>query len=144
MLFASDGILLVDWDTALAQRRQEKEAAKPPIDVEFGEPSDTEPGRLLDDVDDSGSVDTIEQLALAGPTSYFGAVKINSNLYAGEIAKIGRGVLDRLIGYGAKLELSLEIKAAKLDGFTENEIRTINENATNLGFDSDSGFEEEE
>jgi predicted AAA+ superfamily ATPase len=77
-----------------------------------------------------------------GPTRYFGAVKINSALYAKELASINREILERLQSAGAALEISLEIQATKPDGFTESEIRTIKENSNNLKFDS-SGFEVE-
>ena len=49
-------------------------------------------------------------------------------------------VIDRLSGTGANLEISLEIHATKPEGFDDNEIRTIRENAATLKFDPGSDF----
>ena len=78
----------------------------------------------------------------AASTRYIGAVDLSPDLYAKSFSTISREVIDRLAAAGASLSVRLEIQATKSSGFTEDEIRTIKENSTSLGFEF-SGFEEE-
>ena len=51
-------------------------------------------------------------------------------------------VIERLTSQlGCNVEIDLEIRASKPDGFEENTVRTISENSRTLKFD-DYGFEE--
>ena len=72
---------------------------------------------------------------------YFGSVKINSERYSRDIGNVTREIIDRLVGTGAELEITIDIQATKPEGFNETEVRTINENAQVLKFDDSSGFE---
>ncbi|WP_311347755.1 DUF499 domain-containing protein [Corynebacterium durum] len=72
---------------------------------------------------------------------YFGSVKINSDRYSRDIGNVTREIIDRLVGTGAELEITIDIQATKPEGFNETEVRTINENAQVLKFDDSSGFE---
>jgi predicted AAA+ superfamily ATPase len=143
----TDNTLLVDWDKAQAQ-----------LDAAIGQQENTDDVDLENsttgdgDGDSGASTDVQSTLFMpasslasqvSAHTRYFGAVKINSNLYARELASINREILERLAAAGATLEISFEIQAVKQDGFTESEMRTIKENGANLRFEGSSGFEEE-
>lgn len=71
---------------------------------------------------------------------YFGSVTIDSERYAREIGNVVREVIDRLVGSGAQLEITIDIQASKQEGFSAPEVRTISENANVLKF-VDSSFE---
>jgi predicted AAA+ superfamily ATPase len=143
----TDNTLLVDWGKAQAQ-----------LDAVIGQQENTDDAGLETSTTGVGGGDSGASTDAQGTfftsasssasqapahTRYFGAVKINSNLYARELASITREILERLAAAGATLEISLEIQAVKQDGFTESEMRTIKENGTNLRFEGSSGFEEE-
>ena len=52
-------------------------------------------------------------------------------------------VLDHLVALlGTDVEVPVEISAGLDDGFPENVVRTVTENAKTLRFDPGSGFEE--
>lgn len=84
-----------------------------------------------------------ESAVEAALVRYFGTVRIDPDLYSRDIGNVIREVLDRLVGAGAQLEITLDIQAVKQEGFSDDEIRTINENAQVLKFDTSSGFEKE-
>ncbi len=67
-------------------------------------------------------------------TRYVGSVRINAERYSGDFAKIAAEVLANLAASGAELKISLSIDALKSDGFTEQQLRTIRENASTLKF----------
>jgi hypothetical protein len=72
---------------------------------------------------------------------FFGQVQVDPERYARDMGNIQREVIDRLAGSGATLDIIIDIKASKPDGFTETEVRTISENARTLRFDpSGLGF----
>jgi len=52
-----------------------------------------------------------------------------------DVGQVIREVVDRLHGAGAHLDIAIDIEAHKAEGFTEQEIRTIGENARTLKFD---------
>ena len=70
----------------------------------------------------------------AGPKRYVGNVKINAERYSADFAKIAAEVLANLAASGAKLEISLSIDAVSAEPFTEQQRRTIRENASTLKF----------
>jgi len=143
VLQVTDNTLLVGWDKALAQREAAAEALADASDtVGYVDRATCDIVFEPDVVSNPGFAPVVvDRQDLLARTRYFGSVRINSSLYAKDLATIGREVLDLLIASGAKLELSLEINADKPDGFSESEIRTILENTNNLEFD-ESGFEE--
>lgn len=61
--------------------------------------------------------------------------------YSRDIGNVTREIIDRLAGAGAKLDITIDIQASKVEGFDEGEVRTISENARVLKFDPSSGFE---
>ena len=87
---------------------------------------------------DRAGVDEVVKTVAA---RFFGSVKIDPELYSRDIGNITREIIDRLAGAGARLEITIDIQAAKTEGFDDTEIRTITENARVLKFDPSSGFE---
>ena len=67
-------------------------------------------------------------------TRYVGSAPINAERYSADFAKIAAEVLANLASSGAKLEISISIDAVNPDGFTEQQVRTIRENAATLKF----------
>ncbi|WP_429458149.1 DUF499 domain-containing protein [Microbacterium sp. ZKA21] len=142
----TDSTMLVDWSLAEQQAQAERaEAARRAAAEAAGE--GTEPIGPVDFVTPSPDVDvTIEVVppaldAARSPVRYFGSVKVDPTRYSRDIGNVTREVIDRLVGAGAKLEITIDIQAIKSDGFDEGEVRTISENARVLKFDASSGFE---
>jgi hypothetical protein len=67
-------------------------------------------------------------------TRYVGSAPISAERYSADFAKIATEVLANLAASGAELTISLSIDAIHPDGFTEQQLRTIRENATTLKF----------
>jgi len=65
---------------------------------------------------------------------YVGSVPINPERYSADFAKIAAEVLANLAESGAKMSLSLSIDAVHPDGFSDQQLRTIRENAATLKF----------
>ena len=68
-------------------------------------------------------------------------MRITDARYTRKIGEITREVIDQLAGAGADLEITIDIQARKPAGFTDQEVRTVRENAATLGFDPSSAFE---
>ena len=130
----ADGTLLVNWDVAKEQeeRESEPEPSKP------GPESLTEPGPgpVSERITHPMSEPSPEP---APATRFFGQVHLNPQRFGSSFSTISKEILERLQGSGADLEIVLDIQARKSSGFTESELRTINENAKTLKFD-DAGF----
>ena len=82
----------------------------------------------------------------AGETQYrrfYGSVKINPRMMAGEAGKIMEEVVRHLTTlYGANVQVTLEIQATMPNGAPEGTRRTVEENCRTLRFEG-FGFEEE-
>ncbi|URN13442.1 hypothetical protein LUW77_24185 [Streptomyces radiopugnans] len=73
---------------------------------------------------------------------FWGVKTLDSNRPAADFANIQQEVLAHLeAAEGVQLEVRIEINATTAEGFTEQQVRTVRENATQLKFE-DSGFEE--
>ena len=138
----SDGTILLDLDVARAQQEAERESGlEPAPNPAPGPHPDPEPGPGPSP-DPTPPVERDQPIAPeTKKTRYFGTVKINSDSYGTELNKLSKAIIDRLIGSGANVELTLDIQAEKKEGFSENEELVISENSGNLKFDS-YGFEE--
>lgn len=76
-------------------------------------------------------------------TRYYGRVPLDSQRVNREISTIVEEVLQHLTGLvGAEVEVTLEIKARRPEGFDEATIRTVSENSRTLKFEQ-FGFEKE-
>lgn len=74
---------------------------------------------------------------------YYGRAKIDPQRVARETSVIIEEVIQRLTSQmGAEVEVSLEIKATKRDGFDDQTVRTVSENSRTLRFET-FDFEEE-
>jgi predicted AAA+ superfamily ATPase len=73
-----------------------------------------------------------------------GAVRLDTARPVKHFGDISKEVLDHLASQvGVDLEVRVEIVAKKPDGFPDQTVRTVTENARTLKFDQTSGFEEE-
>ncbi|MFC9510074.1 Swt1 family HEPN domain-containing protein [Streptomyces sp. NPDC057002] len=74
---------------------------------------------------------------------FWGVKTLNPNRPAADFANIQQEVLAHLeAADGVTLEVRIEITASTPDGFTEQQVRTVRENAAQLRFE-DTGFEED-
>jgi len=73
---------------------------------------------------------------------FFGAAKLDPEFYQKSFTKMAQEVIQHLAAVeGVELELSIEITARKPEGFPEDKIRIVSENARVLKFDQ-FGFED--
>ena len=146
----TDSTLLVDVEKANKQIEADNEAAREAAARQTQETQgSTETAGSMDfartetpksETDDSETLSSVESEIEAALARFFGSVKIDPDRYSRDIGKVTREVIDRLLGAGAHLEITIDIQATKPGGFDEAEIRTIRENTRVLKFDS-SGFE---
>ena len=74
---------------------------------------------------------------------FYGSVKINARMMAGDAGKIMEEVVKHLTTlYGANVQVTLEIQADIPGGVPEGTVRTVTENCRTLRFEG-FGFEEE-
>src|SRR5438876_11595636 len=74
---------------------------------------------------------------------FYGSVKINARMMAGDAGKIMEEVVKHLTTlYGANVQVTLEIQANIPGGVPEGAVRTVTENCRTLGYEG-FGFEEE-
>jgi hypothetical protein len=141
-LQVTDSTILVRWDLAEAQHKEQQasageSSAVPPSPNLVGS---EQPGSGAPSITSVVSNESDQQVL---PKRYFGRLNISSALYSKELTGVMREVLDRLVASGAKLEISIEIQAEKSEGFTDSEVRVVAENSKVLGFDNQTGFERE-
>lgn len=75
-------------------------------------------------------------------TRFFDTRELNPDRYAMDFKKISDEVLAHLAATpGVNLTVRVEIEATTSEGFDQNRVRTISENANQLKFEQ-SGFEE--
>lgn len=117
----TDATLLVKPLTALEERAK---------DVPPGPPDVADPPVLPPDLADPPVVPPTRKT-----TRYVGSVSLDPERYANDFSKIATEVLANLSSVdGARLRLTLSIDASAIEGFTEQQIRTIRENAATLKF----------
>jgi hypothetical protein len=74
-------------------------------------------------------------------TRFYGVAKINSDLYVKELTKLSQEIIQHLAADGADLEICVEITARKKDGYPDDKVRIVTENARTLKLDP-YGFED--
>jgi hypothetical protein len=124
-----DTTLLVTPNAALQQRETDLAPEKVTEDS-------TEPGGRADD-QDLGPVPPT-------PTNrrYFGVYTLDPERFGRDLTRLSQEILQPLTSVdGAKVRISVEIHAERADGFPEDKIRIIQENARTLQFDQ-STFED--
>ena len=145
VLQITDSTMLVDWSLAEQQAQVERAEAARRAAAEAASEG-TNPIGPVDFETPSPEVDfTIEDPtpapdATRSPVRYFGSVRVDPTRYSRDIGNVTREIIDRLVGAGAKLEITIDIQATKPVGFDESERRIISENAATLKF-NDSAFE---
>jgi hypothetical protein len=91
---------------------------------------------------DGGYVDDAGEKPLA-PTRFYGTVHLSPLRITGEAGTIHQEVIQHLEALlGSQVEVTLEITATASEGFPDNVVRTVTENARTLKFDN-FGFEED-
>jgi hypothetical protein len=80
----------------------------------------------------------------AAPSVFRGSIALDPNRPVMQFGVLGNEVLNHLASQvGIEIEIRVEIVARKVDGFPEQVVRTVTENARTLKFDDGSGFSEE-
>lgn len=126
---ATDSLLLVRPDVATKQRAEEEPAP------ESGDPS---PSPTKPQPAKGPGVDVGFPPA---KTRFYGVKTLSSDKIALDFKNIADEVIANLRDQGIELVVRIEIEAVDSNGFDENKIRTVAENAKTLKFDQ-SGFEE--
>jgi hypothetical protein len=76
-------------------------------------------------------------------TRYFGVYKLDPERYGRDLARLGQEILMQLAAVeDAQLEITVEVHASSADGFPDDKVRTVLENARTLKFEQ-SGFEDD-
>jgi predicted AAA+ superfamily ATPase len=142
----TDSTMLVDWPLAEQQAQAERaEATRRAASDAAGEGSEHD--GFVDAVTPSPEAErtiddrTVQPDVTHSTVRYFGSVKVDPTRYSRDIGNVTREVIDRLVGAGARIEITVDVQATKSDGFSASEIRTISENTRVLKFDPSSGFE---
>lgn len=128
---ASDGLLLVRPDVAVKQRDEETPSDEP-ADAPQQETKPSIPA-------DSPKVDVAFP---PSKTRFYGVKTLSSDKIALDFKNVADEIIANLRDQGIDLVVKIEIEAVDVNGFDENRIRTLSENAKTLKFDQ-SGFESE-
>lgn len=71
---------------------------------------------------------------------FFGVIRLNPERYARDLTRVAQEVLQHLAADGVDLNITVEVSATKPDGFSDDKVHIITENARTLKFDQ-FGFE---
>ena len=72
----------------------------------------------------------------------FGTFRVDPERYAKEINRLNQEVIQDIAAQdGVDLQITVDIRAVKKDGFPDTVVRIVSENASTLKFDQ-SGFED--
>ncbi|MDH2444533.1 DUF499 domain-containing protein [Amnibacterium sp. CER49] len=125
----SDASLIVKPGPAEAQRNTDRASISSDRERDVVAPADpsTPPRSFVGDQPPTHPAKRV-------PTRYVGSVPINADRYSADFAKVAAEVLANLAASGAQLKISLAIDAVLPGGFTEQQLRTIRENASTLKF----------
>jgi predicted AAA+ superfamily ATPase len=128
----TDTTLIVRPEVANAQR--DAEVASEPATTADGATGSTEPQPP------AGVGEPAQSILLK--TRFFGSKRLQADRYATDFKKLADEVLAPLSTTpGVDLTVTIEIEATAREGFDDNKVRTVSENATTLKFEQ-SGFED--
>lgn len=127
---ATDALLLVRPDIAVKQRDEET-PSDAPSDAPLQEAKPNIPA-------DSPKVDVG---CPPSKTRFYGVKTLSSDKIALDFKNVADEIIANLREQGINLVVKIEIEAVDTNGFDENKIRTLTENAKTLKFDQ-SGFED--
>lgn len=128
---ATDALLLVRPDIAVKQRDEETPSNEP----NDAPQQETKPGIPAD----SPKVDVAFP---PSKTRFYGVKTLSSDKIALDFKNVADEIIANLREQGIDLVVKIEIEAVDANGFDENKIRTLSENAKTLKFDQ-SGFDSE-
>ncbi|WP_286959336.1 DUF499 domain-containing protein [Arsenicicoccus sp. UBA7492] len=129
----TDSLLIVQPEIATAQINRERLQSVP----EGAGPTPSVGGVAVGGISPE-AVEPVERVL----TRYFGAKELGSARVAADFQQIVQEVLTHLRGCdGARVTVRLEVEAKRAQGFPEDVVRVVAENARTLRFD-ESGFEE--
>lgn len=132
----TDATLLVAPD--VAQRQITETVPDSPADVPGGIGQSDGGG-----TSDGAPVRTLPAPAKPVNTRYFGVYKLDPERYGRDLARLGQEILMQLAAVqDAQLEITVEVHASSRNGFPDDKVRTVLENARTLKFEQ-SGFEDD-
>jgi predicted AAA+ superfamily ATPase len=126
----SDTALLVS--PALALRQHETEV--------IPEQEPRRPG--MDEGKQGKRIQGIDERQPPANRRFFGVMHVNPERYSRDLTRVAQEILPHLLSEGVVLEVTVEIRATKSDGFPDDKVRVVNENARTLKFDQ-FGFEKD-
>jgi predicted AAA+ superfamily ATPase len=133
----TDQTLLVRPDLALAQRERELAERTP------GGSGGEEPGADKQKTDKDGPPPPPPPPAGPKNTRFFGVARISPERYARDLTRLSQEIIQHLAApAGVELEIRVEIAARKPDGYPEDNVRNVTENARTLKFET-YGFEDQ-
>ncbi|MEV7631207.1 Swt1 family HEPN domain-containing protein [Microbacterium sp. NPDC089318] len=130
----TDATLIVKPDVAMTQRAEDVAASSTNNATQSGTGTSTTTGAEASTARGGTEAPAPPSPPKPSATRYVGSVPINAERYSADFAKIATEVLSNLAASGAKLTISLSVDAIHAEGFTEQQLRTIRENATTLKF----------
>jgi hypothetical protein len=125
----TDATLIVKPDLAEAQRAAEK-AVSASQSADQGQSEDDETAESTR----TSPADFPTPPTRKAMTRFVGSVPINPERYSADFAKIAAEILAQIAATGATLSISLSVDAVLKEGFSEQQLRTIRENASTLKF----------
>jgi predicted AAA+ superfamily ATPase len=134
----TDQVLLVRPDLANRQREEETQASP------GTEPTDQD--NVTPKPEDKIPVPPPPKPTPPEPkskTRFFGVFSVNSEKYARDLTRLQQEILPHLVNEDGTLQITVEIEATKSEGFSQDKIRTVTENARVLKFEQ-SEFTEDQ
>lgn len=129
--FVTDAVLLVDPEAALRQRREDTYSEQASADGNDVVVTETSQGAFTLTGDPIGTP--------APPSTYtrfFGVVEIDSQRYGREFTRLQQEIIAHLVATEASsVRITVELDATRPDGFGDDTVRTVSENARVLRFD---------
>jgi hypothetical protein len=90
----------------------------------------------------AGTPGTTEPQAGPKNTRFFGVALISPERYARDLTRLSQEIIQHLAAPdGVELEIRVEISARKADGYPDDKVRNVTENARTLKFET-YGFED--
>lgn len=135
----TDTTLIVAPEVALKQRERDLPSGESGA---IPDAAGAAPAAEASDLGEPAAVGAVVPLPVQ-PTRFFGTVRLNPERYSRDMTRVAQEILQHLAAdEGVELEVSIEIQATQTEGFTDDRIRTITENARVLKFEA-FGFEDE-
>lgn len=128
----NDTTLIVKPDVAEAQRAKDLAAAKPATATGGEGGIDVNPGSTPPSKPTTPTPPPVP--SKEAKKRYVGSVPVSADRYAGDFHKLSQEVIAPLVASGAKVSIMVSVEALSSEGFTEQQVRTIRENASTLRF----------